>query len=234
MKNIKYLLLLVSLVALYSCNDDPYFEFKGENRIYFQFPFEKNFAGIETGRLLDSLAISLYHVDPTAETYDLWIKVRVTGDTPTNDQKYSVEVDEKSMAKSGIDFEKISEVQTFRAGNGMDSIKITINMDQAKTALVKTIFLNLKESDGLKIGFSEYKSFKIFYSAQRQEPDAWYLVAHLLGEYHFLKYEKFIELSGTEDFGTGPFNTYYAKKVVEYFSNNIVLCPITGERILCV
>lgn len=236
--NIKYIkraLFFIPLFAFVACDNDPYFEFKGENRIYFQFLRETNAAGIILDRLQDSLTLSLFNVDQAQETYDLWLKVRVTGDTPVKDRKYSVAFDDKkSSSKEGIDFISLDKEYTFRAGSGIDSLKITINMAQARTALQKTLFLNLVDNNDLKIGFPEYRTYKIYYTAQRPKPGSWLVVEHLLGEYHFLKYEKFIELSGSEDFGSYAYRTYYAKKVAKYFSDNVVICPVTGERILCV
>lgn len=228
LKNKKIQLLFILILCMGACDNNPYFEFEGENRIYFEFPIG-NF-----GDEIDSLYLSIFDVPVTQESFDVWIKVRVTGNSPSTDLKYRITVDDKnSTAIEGIDYATLDREQVFKKGSGIDSIKITIDMAQAKGAEKKSIFINLEDSDELKIGFTEYKSFKFYYTAFRPEPDKWYVVQNILKDYHYMKYEKYIEYAGTDVFGSNSIVIYYATKVAKFFNDNIIISPITGERIVC-
>ena len=157
------------------------------------------------------------------------------GERSATDKHYAVTVvRDSSTAIEGVDFEELKPAYVFRKNLGVDSLPLIIYREHLKTTLSKNILLKLKETDDFKIGYVEYATFKVSISDLYPVPDDWYLVSGHLGAYHYLKYEKWIELTGSTKFGnSASFRTYYCGLIKEYFNTGNIIDPITGERVTC-
>ena len=49
-----------------------------------------------------------------------------------------------------------------------------------------------------------------------------------------MKYEKWIELTGSMDKSSSQsYRQYYCLQIKDYFNNNVIIDPITNERVTC-
>ena len=235
MKRVLLYGVLVLLSICQACEKDPAFSFKGEDRIYFSYPKVLDYMGRETDYELDSLTYSFVTL-PDEITFDtVWVKVKRVGERSATDKHYAVTfVRDSSTAIEGVDFEELKPAYVFRKNLGVDSLPLIIYREHLQTTLSKNILLKLKETDDFKIGYVEYATFKVSISDLYPVPDDWYLVSGHLGAYHYLKYEKWIELTGSTKFGnSASFRTYYCGLIKEYFNTGNIIDPITGERVTC-
>lgn len=235
----KYLMFFCVLVVFFiaqSCENDPAFTFKGADRIYFAYPKVLNDRGEETEFEMDSIVFSFVSLPDEITKDTVWVHVKRVGERSVMDKSYSVAVvADSSSAVEGEDFEPLKSSYIFHKGLGIDSLPVIVYRENLKSALSKNIFLKLQETDDLKIGFVEYSTIRLSVSAVRPRPVDWYYVSAFLGDYHYLKYEKWIELTGSEVISgvANSYKNYYATLVKDYFNNNEIYDPITGERITC-
>ena len=234
----KYTVLFIlgcMLCMLSACDDDPAFEFRGDDRIYFSYPKELNRWGEETDREVDSISYS-FVMKPSEMLHDtIWIKVKRVGERSAIDEHYKVVCQkDSSSAVEGVDFEKLQDQYIFHKDVGIDSLPLVIYRQHLKTVLSKKIILSLQPTEDFNLGYKEYQSLKIIISDYLSEPSEWYLMAGTLGEYHYMKYEKWIELTGKTNFDGGySYRQYYATQVKNYFNDNEIIDPLTGERVTC-
>lgn len=232
----KIILYIVGVfLVLQGCEKDPAFNFKGEDRLYFSFPKKLDFAGRETDQEVDSIVYSFVMKPADFLSDTIWVKVKRVGERALEDKPYVVSVvADSSTAVGGQDFEVLKAQYVFRKNLGVDSFPVIVYREHLKTMLSKRILLQLEDTPDFKVGFMEYKNMKISISDFLQEPQDWYLVGGHLGEYHYLKYEKWIELTGTMEFSwITSYNEYYCGKIKEYFNTNEIIDPLTGERVTC-
>lgn len=232
----KIILYIIGIfLVLQSCEKDPAFDFKGEDRIYFSFPKQLDYWGNETTQEIDSIVYSFVMKPADLLSDTIWVKVKRVGVRSLEDKPYVVSVvADSSTAVAGQDFETLKTQYVFRKNLGVDSFPVIVYREHLKTVLNKRIMLQLEDTPDFKVGFIEYKNLKLSISDFLQEPNEWYLVAGTLGDYHYLKYEKWIELTGTMEFGSSTsYREYYCGQIKEYFNTNIIEDPLTGERVTC-
>lgn len=235
MKRMIIYLALVLMFVNQACEKDPAFSFKGDDRIYFSYPRVLDRFGRETEREVDSVICSfaLKPVDFVKDT--VWIKVKRVGEREEADKSYRVTVvADSSSAVEGTDFEVLKPTYIFRKNLGLDSLPLVIYREPLKQVLSKKILLKLTETPDFKIGFIEYSQIHVSLTNVLPQPGEWYLVGGNLGAYHYLKYEKWIELSGSMDFGnSASYRTYYCTLIRNYFNDHVIIDPITGNRVTC-
>lgn len=228
--------ILLILCISQACEKDPAFSFKGDDRIYFDYPNVLNSLGEETDFEVDSIIFSFVSLPDEITEDTVWVKVKRVGERASIDKSYSViAVADSSSAVAGMDFEPLKSSYVFRKDIGVDSFPVIVYREPLKSALNKTIFLKLQETEDFKLGFIEYKTIRLSVSAVYPRPDDWSYVEPYLGDYHYLKYEKWIELTGSTEIESvaNSYRNYYAALIQEYFNTNVVTDPITGERITC-
>ena len=231
-----YFIALIAMIITQSCEKDPAFSFKGDDRIYFDYPKVLNNRGEETEFEVDSLVFSFMTLPDEITQDTVWVKVKRVGERAKVDKSYAVTVvADSSSAVAGIDFEPLKSSYIFNKNIGVDSFPVIVYREPLKSALSKNIFLQLQETADFKLGFIEYQTILLSISAVYPRPDDWSYVEPYLGEYHYLKYEKWIELTGSTEIESvaNSYRNYYATLIQEYFNTNIITDPITGERITC-
>lgn len=226
---------LVLMLVIQACEKDPAFSFKGDDRIYFSYPKVLDRFGRETKWEVDSVVYS-FALKPDDFVKDtLWIKVKRVGERDETDKQFSVTVvADSSSAVEGTDFEALKSTYTFRKNLGTDSLPIVVYREPLKRVLSKKLLLKLKETPDFKIGFVEYSQIHISFTNVLPEPALWSIMSGLIGPYHYLKYEKWIELTGSMDFGnSASYRSYYCTLITKYFNENVIIDPISGKRITC-
>lgn len=234
----KRLILYCALVLLFisqGCEKDPAFSFKGEDRIYFSYPKTLNERGDETDWEVDSIVYSFALLPDEVTKDTIWIKVKRVGERAEMDKSYAVTVvADSSSALAGKDFAALQPSYVFRRNLGIDSFPLIIHREYLHTVLGKNILLKLQETPDFKIGFLEYQTIRVTISNVLSRPKDWSYVQELLGDYNYLKYEKWIELTGSMEFGgSSSYRNYYCALIKDYFNNEVVIDPITGKRVTC-
>lgn len=232
--SILYCALLLLLVSQ-ACEKDPAFSFRGEDRIYFAYPKYLDERGQETQWEVDSIVHS-FALMPEDVVHDtVWVSVKRVGERAVTDKTYAVTVvADSSTAIEGKDFETLKPAYVFRKNLGIDSLPIIVYRKYLNTVISKNILLKLKETPDFKIGFLEYETIGITITDVLPRPKDWSYVQGLLGDYNYLKYEKWIELTDNMEFGgSSSYRNYYCSLIKEYFNNQVITDPITGERVTC-
>lgn len=238
MKNKIMIGIIWVIIAVFgqSCEQDPSYEFKDDGKIYFKYPKKENSLGIETNLLVDSIVYSLHGKSLPNGKDSLWIKVQVMGARVDFDRKYKVVVVvDSSSAQEGIDFDELADEYTFHRNAGVDSFPLVLNKQAFEKVFNRNVLLRLVPTEDFGIAFVEFADLKVNFSAYLLEPEWWWTFAHYIGAYHPLKYDKVVEVYGSEDvdiYGNHPYCTYVANIVKEWFENNVVIDPFTGERLV--
>lgn len=236
MKN-KIIIALVAVIAWLgqSCETDPAFDFKDDGKIYFKYPKKINDLGIETDLLVDSIVHTVYGKDLPDGKDTLWIQLQIMGARKDFDRNYIVVVvADSSTGKEGVDFDKLADEYIFHRNVGVDSFPLVLNKQAFEKVFNRNVLLKLEPTEDLGIAYVEFSTLKVNFSAYVLEPDWWWAFEFILGEYHPLKYEKVVEVYGSEEidpYGNNPYCAYVANVVREYFENNIVIDPFTGKRL---
>lgn len=137
MSRMIFFIVIILACISQSCEKDPTFEFKGDDRIYFVFPKYMYGSGIE-GHELDSIVFSMVG-EPASKLLDTcWMKVKRVGERAEIDKRYAVTVvKDSSTAIEGIDFETLKPEYVFRKNVGVDSFPVIVNREHLKTVLSK-------------------------------------------------------------------------------------------------
>ena len=234
MSRMIFFVVIILACMSQACEKDPTFEFKGDDRIYFVFPKYMYGLGVE-GHELDSVVFSMVGEPASVLQDTCWMNVKRVGERTEIDKRYVVTVvKDISTAVEGIDFETLKPEYVFRKNVGIDSFPVIVNREHLKTVLSKKIMFALQETEDFKLGFVEYSRIKLVVTDFLQEPEWWYTVSGWLGAYHYMKYEKWIELTGSMDKSSSQsYRQYYCLQIKDYFNNNIIIDPITNERVTC-
>ena len=236
----KILVILVVIVACFlaqACEQDPAFEFQDDGKIYFKYPKKENSLGIATDQLVDSIVYTLHGKELHNGKDTLWLKVEVMGARKDVDRKYKVVVvADSSSAEEGVDFDKLDEFYYLHKNVGVDSFPLVFNGDAFKDVFKKSLLLKLEKTDDLGIAFIEFSTLRVDFSSYRLEPEWWFVFSYSLGKYHPLKYDKVVEIYGSEEidpYGNTPYCDYVGNVVKKYFEDTVVIDPFTGERLMC-
>ena len=236
MKRLMLYIASVMLIGSQACEKDPTFNFRGEDRIYFSYPKELDRWGNETDRELDSIVYTFVSLPAEVVDDTIWLKVKRVGERAEVDKSYAVSVvADSSTAVEGVDFESLKPSYVFRKNLGVDSFPLIVCREHLKTVPSKNILLTLEATPDFDIGFVEYKNIRINISDYLPRPGDWDYIEGFLGEYHYLKYEKWIEMTGSMQIGERPnsYRNYYANLIKDYFNTHTILDPITGDRVTC-
>lgn len=238
MNRILFILVVVAACFLgQACEQDPYFEFKDAGKVYFKYPKLLNAWGKESDFFADSVVYSLHGKALHNDKDTLWLKVEIMGAREEFERKYKVvAIADSSTAKEGVDFEKLSDTYTFHNNVGVDSFPLVINKKAIENVFRRSLLLKLEPTDDLGIAFVEFSTLRVNFSAYRLQPDWWDGFESTVGAYHPLKYDKIVEVYGSEEidpYGNASYCTYVGNMVKLYFEENEVIDPFTGKRLLC-
>lgn len=239
MNRILFILVVVAACFLgQSCDQDPYFEFKDAGKVYFKYPRKLASWGTESNYLVDSVVYSSHGKELHDDKDTLWIKVEIMGARENFDRQYKVvAVADSSTAKERRDFEELLDTYTFHRNVGVDSFPLVINKKAMESVYSRRLLLKLESTDDLGVAFIEFSTLRVMFSIYRLEPNWWNDgFGMLLGDYHPLKYDKVVEVYGSEEidiYGSYPYCTYVGNMVKLYFKENEVIDPFTGNRLLC-
>ncbi len=230
-------MILVTLAAIallgWACEKDPAYDFKDDGKIYFKYPKKENSLGIETGLLVDSIVYSVHGKHLTNGKDTLWIKVQIMGARKDLDRKYKViAVADSSSGKEGADFDRLGEEYIFHRNAGVDSFPLVLNKQAFENVFSRNVLLQLVATEDLGIAYIEYATIKVNFSAYVLEPEWWWAFSFNLGDYHPLKYDKVVEVYGSENidpYRNTPYCTYVANIVRDWFDHNEVIDPFTGK-----
>ena len=237
MKKLYYIFMLLATMFLgQACEEDPSFEFQDDGKVYFKYPKVVTTWGETTDIPVDSIIHSLYGKKLTQGKDTLWLEVQIMGARQDRDRKFSVEVLADSCSgREGVDFEKLQPEYTLHAGKGVDVFPLIFNKDAFTDVLNRNVLLRLKPTSDLGIAYQEFSTIKVNFSAYISEPDWWWAFSRVLGDFHPLKYEKVVEVYGSEDvdpYGNNPYCIYVSNIVKEWFGENEVIDPFTGKPII--
>ena len=159
-----------------------------------------NGIGFEKSLLKDSIVYS-FAFHPDVEIGEIAIPVEVMGPMTDYDREYRYEIDSRSTAREGIDYQKLSLVGRVTSKQVKDTIRIKVikNIDMLSRAY--SIFIRLVPAEDFVIGIDDRNFVKVYVSDILTKPtwwDDWY-IDNVMGAYSDKKYRYLIEITGESD-----------------------------------
>lgn len=239
MKNIKYLLIAVVALLLYTgCNQDIDYPYTGKDRIQFQhYTTDWN----NTRHYSDSLVFSFGLLPDSIEIDTAKVVMEFLGKGSDRDRTYRVTVvPDSTNAAEGVHYEAIDEMQRFRAGQQTDTLRIVIYRKNLSTSfrhpVTTRIDLRLEPTEDFDLGLRGGITKKILLNNYLSEPD-WWNNNTGLGYYHPEKWK--ILISFNEKYAnqhTCPFDINnegrtYRNGLANYLQDIPTFDSETGDRI---
>ena len=184
MKKLGYIFLC--MVALWGCQDNADYPFKGKDAVYFQLQTD-DYYWSET---LDSMVYTFAGKGVDEDT--LWVRVNLQGDAlPYARDILVVTDDEKTTAEEGLHYEALKPVYELPADSVYTQIPVIIyNKDEKLEEKQVTIALALKPSDELDLGITDRRTCRLLVSNMLGKPLYWEgTISWDFGEYSRKKHE---------------------------------------------
>lgn len=189
MKKLGYIFLC--LAALWSCQDNADYPFKGKDAVYFQLQTD-DYYWTET---LDSMVYTFAGKGVDEDT--LWVRVNLQGDAVSHAREILVVTDEeKTTAEAGLHYEALKSAYELPADSVYTRIPVIIyNKDKELEEKQVTIALALKPSDELDLGITERRTCRLLVSDKLDKPIYWDgTISYDFGEYSRRKHELCIQI----------------------------------------
>lgn len=211
MKIFQYLCLF-GVILMSGCGTPGWQMYEGHPSIYMNLPFAKDEFGSELSYRVDSLTYTFAYEDSKIKKDTLFVPVEIEGFRTDFDRKFEVEILEGS-ALLGEDFELLDDGCLIKANEGKGSIPIvlyrTIDLKEGS----KRIKLALKSNSNFQADYFDLSEVIVSFSDILSEPEWWALASWKLGNYHYIKHQEFIRISGLKEFDI----QYYAEHSIDMF-----------------
>lgn len=184
MKKLGYMFLC--LAALWGCQDNADYPFKGKDAVYFQLQTDDYY----WTQTLDSMVYTFAGKGVDEDT--LWVRVNLQGDTVSYARKIFVVADEeKTTAEAGLHYEALKPAYELPAHAVYTRIPVIIyNKDKELEKKQVTIALALKASDDLELGITDRRTCRLLVSNKLGMPVYWEgTISYDFGEYSRKKHE---------------------------------------------
>lgn len=196
MKKILYILFFISVsVALFSCDNDIDFPYKGKDRVHFEhYTTDGNNARSYYTKIDHSLGL----LNDTITSDTLRVVVNLMGKTSDVDRKYKVKINaDSTSAVEGTHYIAFDEIQTMEAGKMTDTIKIKILRKDLSISYShpedKILYLTLEATEDFELGLTDGLSMKIILNNYLVKPIWWERnFRGMLGFYHPEKWKVLI------------------------------------------
>lgn len=239
MKRLKYIFMAcLTAVVLQSCDQEINFPYEGKDRIQFQH-YTTNYNSVR--QYTDSVVFSFGLLADSIKVDTAKIPMEFLGKGSDQPRTYKVVVvPDSTNAVAGIHYEEFDEIQTFRAGEFYDTLRIVVYRDHLSTSFrnPQTIRLDLKlePTDDFDLGLVGGIKRKVLLNNYLSEPDWW--ESHMgLGYYHPQKWKILISFnSGYANQHTCSFNynnegRSYVQGLNSYLNSVPTFDEETGDRL---
>ncbi|WP_417016392.1 DUF4843 domain-containing protein [Alistipes sp.] len=188
----------------------------------------------------ESYEFNAYFLGVGSADYELEIPVRLTGLIDyENDREYRVRVNEEysQAATQGVEY-SLDERQIFHKGLYEDTFRVTIHIARLNETDNYKLRVELVPNENFAVGMAEYQYVDISFVKNVNTPPAFWENTSKLSKYTYYpaKCVKFLEVSGItdpewEDAGTSLLLDYWIELCIDWFEQNEVIDPQTGNRI---
>lgn len=239
MKVLRYIFAACLLAAvLHSCDQDIDFPYEGKDRIQFEH-YTVNYNSVRN--YTDSVVFSFGLLNDSIKVDTAKIPMEFLGKGSDQTRTYKVVVvPDSTNAVAGVHYEKFDELQTFRAGEFHDTLRIVVYREKLSTSFrnPQTIRLDLKlePTDDFDLGLAGGIQRKVLLNNYLSEPDWW--TSHMgLGYYHPKKWKILISFNeGYANQHTCSFNynndgRSYVQGLNRYLNEIPTFDDETGERL---
>ncbi len=188
----------------------------------------------------ESYEFNAYFLGVGSADYELEIPVRLTGLIDyENDREYRVRVNEEysQAATQGVEY-SLDERQIFHKGLYEDTFRVTIHIARLNETDNYKLRVELVPNENFAAGMERYQYVDISFVKNVNTPPAFWENTSKLSKYTYYpaKCVKFLEVSGItdpewEDAGTSLLLDYWIELCIDWFEQNEVIDPQTGNRI---
>lgn len=185
----KIFIIILAFISLLSCQEENLKPYSGDNYIYF------------TKENTDSIAFSFAY-DATLTKSIVDIPVEIISGIRDFDREYKVVfLADESTAIEGQHFTKLEGLQTIKAGNIVDTLRLEVlKTADIENKVVEAVFKIVDSGDFLA-GFPSRSKARVQITNKLVQP-AWWNDWHIssgLGAYSNKKYRLFIQVTGEYD-----------------------------------
>lgn len=188
----------------------------------------------------ESYEFNAYFLGVGSGDYELEIPVRLTGLIDyENDREYRVRVNGEysQAATQGVEY-SLDERQIFHKGLYEDTFRVTIHIARLNETDNYKLRIELVPNENFAAGMEPYQYVDISFVKNVNTPPAFWENTSKLAKYTYYpaKCVKFLEVSGItdpewEDAGTSLLLDYWIELCIDWFEQNEVIDPQTGNRI---
>lgn len=170
---------MLVIVSVASCKEnDDLSMYENDPKVYF-------WGGVNTVTA-DSIGYNFILL-PTSQTKDtIYLPLRIMGDVADYDREVELEIVDSSSAKEHIVFE--IGPKKVRANSFTDSIPVYINRTPDMTTKILKLYVNLLPSKDFKVGYDQYKDFKVSITDQLVPPTWSFTFAAVFGQFSMVKF----------------------------------------------
>lgn len=239
MKTIYLSVIFMALIA-FSCSESDKILFDGPNSVYFRIADLDEEVKVNEDTLMHSFAFS-----PDEITQKLVkIPIEISGFAEQADRKYRIRIEEYGDIKSGVHFEEIAEEQTLKAGEVSDTLEVVLNRTVDMQHSSFKFGIHIQEGGDFVCGLKECLFVAVRVSDILEKPLWWDKWQTYFGDYHPIKYKKWMEIWGgtgdlsgkRADWWSSPSELTAVFELRVYFENNptydedgnliVVPCPM--------
>jgi hypothetical protein len=184
----KFIIIILVLAGLYSCNEVDMFKYEAGNYLSFNEDAKK-----------DSINVSFFF-HPGVEELSIPLVLNLTGNLLDEDKEFVLSVDESSTV------EKTDYILPEKLLFGANKVSDTISIVLKKTAKLDLenykLVLRIEDNSNFKSGFKNFSYRKIYFSNIVSQPVWWdkdIITKCYLGEFSAKKYLLFYKVIGIND-----------------------------------
>lgn len=211
MNNIKYYGIIL-MILLSSCGSPGWEMYRGHASIYMNLPFAQDEYGNELSYRVDSLTYTFAYKENNIKEDTLWIPVEMEGFRVGYDRSFQVRVVDGTVVE-GKDYKLLKDLCIIKANEGKGNIPLLLYRTVDLKEGSKRIKLALENNSDFKADYIDLSDVIVSFSDVLVQPDWWNLASWKLGNYHYIKHQEFIRISGLKEFDI----QYYAGHVADMF-----------------
>lgn len=207
----KYIIILLVVVGVYSCQEDTLLQYEGGNFLN----FDKNSES-------DSLEVSFFF-HPGQEQIQVPVGLEIVGNILEKNTEFNLDFDAENSTATEDDFE-LPEILEFKAGKVKDTINLTLNKSEKLNDSIYKLILKIVPNSNFQTGITEKSILKIYFTSKISQPTWWVgdIESIYLGEFSAEKYNLFFEVTGQSDLTNMHLSTVrqYALMFKRYLAEN--------------
>lgn len=193
-KNILSILLMCTLVFLYTGCENDGFYYQDEARVRLEASYVWALGS-------DSVEFSFVTQPADVSTFELPVSVYLMGETVNRDREAKIGVDATRTTAESLHYSLPSSV-IIPANASAASFSVTLQRTSDLEENTVRLFIQIEESSDFKIGVREQNHLIVKWNDILSEPSNWSDLAEFFGTFSLVKYRFILNTTGVSEFDT--------------------------------